>query len=515
MGEAVLELKNIQKRFPGVVALKGIDLEVRAHEILGLVGENGAGKSTLMKILVGLQRPDPGGQFLLRGRPVVLDGPEAAIRNGIGMVFQEGAMIPNLSVLDNLFLCHEDPFTRGGLLSQRRMAEKARTVLAGVGLEGLDPRAPMGELSAAQKQMVEIARLLWMSEHYGVENPILILDEPTTVLQDAEVRRLFAILNELKKRASIIFISHRLEEVVQHSDRVYVLKDGAHVGTLERTPGMDPQAPIAEVPRVVQMMVGHELSAEHYRESMQTEPGQDVVLRVRGLHKEGLFRDFSLDLRAGEIVGLVGLLGSGKEAVCRCLMGAERPDGGTIEVGGKRVRFRSPKDAIRVGIGCVPIDRRSEGLATSLDVAENVNLLVLRGLRLGPFLDPRRERANAERWATECLVKTPSLRAQAGNLSGGNQQKVVIAKWLAAHVRILILDHPTRGIDVGAKDEIYARIRTLAASGMSLLIMCDTLEEDIGLSNRLLVMKDGAVVRELSCAAREKPSPVEVVSHVV
>jgi ribose transport system ATP-binding protein len=248
---------------------------------------------------------------------------------------------------------------------------------------------------------------------------------------------------------------------------------------------------------------------------MQNHPSPVVALRVRGLRKEGVFRDFSLELRAGEIVGLVGLLGSGKEAVCRCLMGAERPDAGTIEVGGRRVRFRSPKDAIRVGIGCVPIDRRSEGLATSLDVAENVNLLVLRGLRTGPFLDPRREKASAEHWIRECLVKTPSLRAQAGNLSGGNQQKVVIAKWLAAHVKILILDHPTRGIDVGAKDEIYARIRTLAAAGMSLLIMCDTLEEDIGLSHRLVVMKDGAVVREVPCAARAKPSPVEVVSYVV
>jgi ribose transport system ATP-binding protein len=518
MAEAVLQLRNIQKRFPGVVALKGIDLDVRPHEILGLVGENGAGKSTLMKILVGLQRPDPGGTMLLHGRPLELDGPEASIRNGIGMVFQEGCMIPNLSVLDNLFLCHEEPFRIAGFLSKRRMTEKARTVLGTVGLAGLDPRKQMGELSAAQKQMVEVARLLWLSEHYGVENPILILDEPTTVLQEAEVEILFSLLNELKKRASIIFISHRLEEVVQHSDRVYVLKDGEHVGTLERDASASAparRAPVAEVPKVVRLMVGHELSAEHYKESLQSEPSQAVALTVRGLRREGAFRDFSLELRAGEIVGLVGLLGSGKEALCRCLMGAERPDGGTIELAGKRVRFRSPKDAIKVGIGCVPIDRRSDGLATSLDVAENVNLLVLRRLLTGPFLDPRREKENAERWIRECLIKTPSLRTQCANLSGGNQQKVVIAKWLAAEVKVLILDHPTRGIDVGAKDEIYARIRALAAAGMSLLVMCDTLEEDIGLSNRLIVMKDGAVVRELPCAARHKPSPVDVVSYVV
>jgi len=511
MSEPMLQLRAIEKRFPGVVALKGIDLDLRSHEILGLVGENGAGKSTLMKILVGLERPD-GGEIRLRGRPVVLDGPESAIRNGIGMVFQEGCMIPNLSILDNLFLCHEAPFQRLGLLSPRRMAARTRELLAAVGLEKLDPHKRMGDLTAAQKQMVEIARLLWLSEHYGVENPVLILDEPTTVLQENEVRLLFTILGELRKRASIIFISHRLEEVVQHSDRIYVLKDGAHVGTMERTA---PQAPVAEVPNVVRLMVGHELSAEHYRESLQREGGGEVALRVRGLQKAKGFRDFSLDLRAGEIVGLVGLLGSGKEEVCRCLSGADRPDAGSIEVGGKAVRFATPKDAIAVGIGCVPIDRRSDGLATSLDVADNINLLILRRLLRGPFLDPRRERESADRWVKECLIKTPSLRALCGNLSGGNQQKVVIAKWLAAQVKVLILDHPTRGIDVGAKEEIYARIRALAASGMSLLIMCDTLEEDIGLSNRLLVMKDGAVVGEIPCAAHAKPSPIDVLSHVV
>jgi ribose transport system ATP-binding protein len=506
MGEPVLQLRGVEKRFPGVVALKAIDLEVRANEILGLVGENGAGKSTLMKILVGLERPDAG-QILLRGRVTTIDGPEAAIRNGIGMVFQEGCMIPNLSVLDNLFLCHEDAFARFGLLSTRRMAERARTQLDAVGLSRLDPFKQMNELSAAQKQMVEVARLLWLSELYGVENPTLILDEPTTVLQDGEVKILFSILRELRQRASIVFISHRLEEVVQVSDRICVLKDGERVAELDRAE--------AEVSKVVRLMVGHELSAERYRESMQGAPARQVVLRVKGLRKEGAFRDFSLELRTGEIVGLVGLLGSGKEEVCRCLSGAERPDGGTIEVSGTPVRFTTPRDAITVGIGCVPIDRRSDGLATSLDVADNVNLLVLRRLLMGPFLDPRRERQSADHWVRECLVKTPSLRALCANLSGGNQQKVVIAKWLAARVKVLILDHPTRGIDVGAKDEIYARIRTLATAGMSLIIMCDTLEEDIGLSNRLVVMKDGAMVVEMSCTAGEKPTPLEVVSHVV
>jgi ABC-type sugar transport system ATPase subunit len=341
MSQAILEARGIRKSYPGVVALKGIDLAVYRNEILGLVGENGAGKSTLMKILIGLEKPDAG-EIRLRGQKVELSGPAAAIRGGVGMVFQEGCLLPNLSIADNLFLCHEESFRRHGLLFARRTAGEARRQLEAV-----------------------------------------------------------------------------------------------------------------------------------------------------------------------------GLLGSGKEEVCRCLAGSQQPDRGTILLGGKKARFASPKDAIAAGIGCVPIDRRNEGLATSLDVASNINLLVLRRLAGSPLLSPRRERRNAGRWVRECLIKTPSLQTLCGNLSGGNQQKVVIAKWLAAEVRVLILDHPTRGIDVGAKDEIYRRIRELAAAGMSLIIMCDTLEEDIGLANRLIVMKDGKIVRELDCPRGSKPAPLDVIGYIV
>ncbi len=506
MSQPILEAKGIGKKYPGVAALKGVDLAVYPHEILGLVGENGAGKSTLMKILIGLEKPDAG-EIRLRGSKVELSGPAAAIRGGIGMVFQEGCLLPNLSIADNLFLCHEEGFRRRGLLSARAMTQEARRQLAAVGLDKLDPRRIVGELTASEKQMVEIARLLWLSQLYGVENPTLILDEPTTVLQDQEVRVLFQILGQLKSRASMVFISHRLEEVLQLADRICVLKDGALAAELRRGQ--------AELRGVARLMVGHELAEERCRESLQTEAAPEVVLQVEGLELAGRFRDFRLALRRGEIVSLVGLLGSGKEEVCRCLAGSEQPDRGTIRLGGRKLRFGSPKDAIAAGIGCVPIDRRNEGLATSLDVASNINLLVLRRLSSGPLLSPRRERRNAERWVEEWLIKTPSLQTLCGNLSGGNQQKVVIAKWLAAEVRVLILDHPTRGIDVGAKDEIYRRIRELAASGMSLIIMCDTLEEDIGLANRLVVMKDGNIVRELACPKGGKPAPLDVIGYIV
>jgi ribose transport system ATP-binding protein len=506
VSQAILEARTIAKSYPGVAALKGIDLAVYPREILGVVGENGAGKSTLMKILIGLEKPD-NGEIRLRGARAELEGPAAAIRGGVGMVFQEGCLMPNLSIMDNLFLCHEEGFRRWGLLSARREAAEARRQLEEVGLPKLDPRVLVGELSASQKQMVEIARLLWLSRLYGVENPALILDEPTTVLQEGEVKILFEILGALKRRASILFISHRLEEVLQISDRVCVLKDGQVVATLSRG-----QATTREVAR---LMVGHELAEERCRESLQTDPRSETVLEVQGLGLDAHFRDFRLRLRRGEIVSLVGLLGSGKEEVCRCLAGSQQPDRGKILLEGRKVRFASPKEAIAAGIGCVPIDRRNEGLATSLDVASNINLLVLRRLAGGLLLSPRRERQNAGRWVEECLIKTPSLQTLCGNLSGGNQQKVVIAKWLAAEVRVLILDHPTRGIDVGAKDEIYKRIRELAASGISLIIMCDTLEEDIGLANRLVIMKDGRVVRELDCPRGAKPAPLDVIGDIV
>jgi ribose transport system ATP-binding protein len=506
MSQAILEARGIGKSYPGVVALKGIDLAVYRNEILGLVGENGAGKSTLMKILIGLEKPDTG-EIRLRGQRVELSGPAAAIRGGVGMVFQEGCLLPNLSIADNLFLCHEEGFRRHGLLFARRTAGEARRQLEAVGLHKLDPRRIVGELSPSEKQMVEIARLLWLSQLYGAENPALILDEPTTVLQDNEVRILFDILGRLKSRASIVFISHRLEEVIHLADRVCVLKDGRLAATLPRGQ--------AELRGVARLMVGHELAEERCRESLQSDPGSETVLEVQGLGVDGRFQDFRLELHRGEIVSLVGLLGSGKEEVCRCLAGSQQPDRGTVLLRGKKARFASPKDAIAAGIGCVPIDRRNEGLATSLDVASNINLLVLRRLAGSPLLSPRRERRNAGRWVQECLIKTPSLQTLCGNLSGGNQQKVVIAKWLAAEVRVLILDHPTRGIDVGAKDEIYRRIRELAAAGMSLIIMCDTLEEDIGLANRLVVMKDGRIVRELDCPRGGKPAPLDVIGYIV
>ena len=430
-----LAMRGIRKEYPGVVALDGVDLDILPNEILGLVGENGAGKSTLMKVMIGLVQPDAG-TIELAGERVVLADPRQAVERGVGMVFQEGCLIPNLTILESLFLCHELQFRRRGLLSGRAMREEARRVLAELNLV-LDVDVPVGEVTPATRQMVEIARLLWLSSLYGQKNPVLILDEPTTVLNDDERATLFDSLRRLKRRASVVFISHRLQEVLENTDRIVVLKDGRKVAELPAA-----QAKPAEIE---ELMVGHTFATDRYREHEQAVPGSEVLLEVKELSRHKAFDPLSFSVRRGEIVSLVGLVGSGKEAVCRCINGLERPDGGAVYLGGKKISAGSPSEAVRRGIGHVPVDRRADGLALAMSVSENINLLVLEQLRVAGFIAPRLEAKNARRWIDDCRIKTPSARALAGTLSGGNQQKTVIAKWLSSSVKMLVLDHPTRG----------------------------------------------------------------------
>jgi ribose transport system ATP-binding protein len=504
-GEPVLELRGVTKSYPGVIALDEVDLTVYRNEIVGLIGENGAGKSTLMKILIGLIQPDAG-SYKLRGERVTLRDPASAARHGVGMVFQEGSLLPNLSIMENLFLCHEIGFRKFGLLSQRAMRETASSVLRQVKVT-LDLDTPISETTTAVRQMVEIARLLWLSRLYHQENPVLVLDEPTTVMTENERKTLFTILDEIKRQASIILISHRLQEIVENADRIVILKDGRNVVELE--------AERANVAEIESMMVGHTFAAKRYREEEQVEPGDEIVLSGRNLSKRGAFEALNISIRKGEIISLVGLVGSGKEAVCRCITGLEKADTGSITLGGKKLVPGSPSETVRLGIGHIPIDRRSEGLALGMTVAENVNLLVLDRLKTAGFLSPAREQKNALRLIEECRIKTPSASTMCANLSGGNQQKTVIAKWLSAKIQLLVLDHPTRGVDVGAKEEIYKLIRRLARDGISMIVMCDTLEEDIGLCNRMLVMKDGRLVSEVSCYRDRKPSPNQIIALIV
>jgi len=503
--DSILALRGITKTFPGVVALDGVELAIRRNEVVGLVGENGAGKSVLMKIMIGLMQPDEG-SIMLGGEPITLRNPLDAIRNGIGMVFQDGSMVPNMSVTENLFLCHENGFSNLGVFSLRSMRESARALLAELHLH-IDVNLPVAEIGPAARQMVEIARLLWLSRLYGRDNPVLILDEPTTVLADKERETLFAILRDIKKRASVVFISHRIQEVIENSDRICVLKDGKNVTEMD--------ASDARLVRIEQLMVGHSFSADRFHQDDQGAGGGKEILRVENLDRAGSFEPISFTVGEGEIVSLIGLVGSGKEEVCKCIAGLEKADTGSIFLDGRRLPMGSPSSAVRAGVGHIPIDRRSEGLALMMSVAENVNLLVLNRLKAGVLLSPARERKNAQHWVAECQIKTPSISTMCANLSGGNQQKTVISKWLSSQVRLLILDHPTRGVDVGAKDEIYKLMRRLAKEGIGMIIMCDTLEEDIGLSNRMLVMKDGRLMKEVDSSPRSKPSPQSIISLIV
>jgi ribose transport system ATP-binding protein len=503
--EPVLELRRITKSYPGVVALDKVDFAVNHNEIVGLIGENGAGKSTLMKILIGLIQPDDG-LYKLRGERITLRDPANAARHGVGMVFQEGSLVPNLSIMENLFLCHEIGFRKFGFLSQRAMRETASSVLSLVKITS-DLDTPISDTTPAIRQMVEIARLLWLSRLYRQENPVLVLDEPTTVLTESERKTLFTILNEIKRQASIILISHRLQEIVENSDRIVILKDGKNVTEMD--------ARRAQIADIENQMVGHTFAAERYREDEQVEPSPEIVLSVRDLSKRGAFELFNFSVKKGEIVSLVGLVGSGKEAVCRCINGLDKPDTGSISLGGKELVPGSPSETVRSGVGHIPIDRRSEGLALGMTVAENVNLLVLDRLKVAGLVSPGREKRNARRLIEDCRIKTPSSSTMCANLSGGNQQKTVIAKWLSSKIRLLVLDHPTRGVDVGAKEEIYKLIRRLARDGISMIIMCDTLEEDIGLCNRMLIMKDGRLVGELNCPRDKKPSPSNIIALIV
>lgn len=501
----IIEFKGIRKVFPGVVALKGFDMDIYEKEILGLVGENGAGKSTLMKILTGIYQPD-GGQFILRGKPVAMQDSMDAIEQGIGMVFQEGSILPNLTVAENMFLCHEKEFSRYGVVSEPLMRAEARKVLQENDID-INPATICSKLSPAQSQMVEISRLLWLSRLYKHENPVLILDEPTTVLLEKEINILFGILRRIKEKATVILISHRLEEIVENSDRIVVLKDGDYVTDMLQA--------VADTNKIEKLMVGRDLAEGYYRRNEQVAPTEEVVLEVENLSIEDVLEPISFKLHKGEILAMVGLIGSGKEELVKSLGGSVPASTGIIKRNGKKVTIKQPKHAISNAIGYIPIDRRIEGLATDLDIAENINMLVYKNLKKFGLINGKKERDNANHWMGIVKVKATSQRMKCGNLSGGNQQKVVLGKWLSADSEVLIVDHPTRGIDVGAKDEIYHHIRTLAKQGKSMIIMCDTLEEDIGLCNRMLILKDGKMVDEVSCPPEAKPTPADIIESIV
>jgi ribose transport system ATP-binding protein len=500
----VLEVRSVSKTFPGVKALEDVSFAINKGEVVGLIGENGAGKSTLLKILNGIYMPDGGGVFV-NGKPVSINSPREAFDTGIAMVFQEQSVLPTLTVAENIFLGREEEFIRFGLISKRRMNEAAASELAKVHLN-VNPATRCADLTFAQRQMVEIAKALSLDSRIKGDVTVL-LDEPTSVLEKKEVDLLFRIVNDLKHRASFVFISHRLEEVLHISDRIYVLRDGKSVAEVA--------AKQATIKQLHQHMVGRQLHHEYYREVRQALPQNNVVLEARDLGKENSFSDVSFKLHKGEVLGIAGVIGSGREDLARCLSGHSVADSGSIISNGQSIVIKQPSDATAHSIGLVPAERKVEGIVASFSVSENMTLAALPKFVSAGVIRIRDETKTAQSWIDRLSIKTPSAKTMAGSLSGGNQQKVVLSKWRIADVSVLILDHPTRGIDVGAKEDVYDLIRDMTAEGLAIILLGDTLDEVIGLSNRILVMRDGRITQEFESPAGGKPSQVDLVTHMV
>ncbi|MBW2056840.1 MAG: sugar ABC transporter ATP-binding protein [Deltaproteobacteria bacterium] len=478
--ETILEMRNISKSFPGVKALDNVSFECKRGRISCLCGENGAGKSTLVKILVGIYRQDQG-EIIFRGEKTEISSPWDAYRSGISMIYQESNLVPHLSVGENILLGHEP--SRGMVINSDRLYADAERLLQRLGLS-IDPRTLVYKLGVAQQQMVALAKVL------SLNSDLVIMDEPTSSLPFHEVETLFGCVKALREQGkAIIYISHRLEEVFQIGDEIVVLRDGRKTGVLTREEA-DPRT-------LIRMMVGREVDRV-YPVKQETAVRRNPILSVKDLNTATV-KDINFEVRRGEVLGIGGLVGSWRTELARAIFGIEPLQSGEIYLDGRRIDPKDPGEAIRAGIGFLTENRKEEGLVVTLSVAKNISLPVLRKISHFAFwLDKHREKEMTTTLARELAIRTPSLNTEVNSLSGGNQQKVVLAKWLSAAPKLMIFDEPTRGLDVGAKSEIHQLIRKLAANGTGILLISSELPELIGLSDRVLVMRKGRMVGELS-----------------
>ncbi len=467
----IVRFLDVSKEFPGVLAVDGVDLDIMPGEVHVVAGENGAGKSTLMKLLSQVERPTRG-RIELSGEPVEFHGPGHAQHLGVAMVYQEFALAPDLSVAENLYLGREPG--RLGFVDRGKEREKAGALLGRVGLEVSPTRLVMG-LTVAEMQRVEIAKAL------AIDAKVVIMDEPTATLAEKEIDELFGVIESLTSEGiAILYISHRLDEIFRVADRVTVMRDGKIVETL----------PVSELDedRLVRLMVGREIGNLYPKP--ETEIG-DVLLRATGISRGQKLKDCSFELRSGEILGFAGLVGAGRTELARAVFGADRVDGGTVELEGRELRARKPQDAIDVGIGYLTEDRKGEGLALQLGIDQNITLANLP--MVAGFINLGEERDIARRWKDELDIRTPSIRRRVQLLSGGNQQKVVVARWLETNARVLFFDEPARGIDVGAKAEMFGLIGDLAKEGRGIVLISSYLPELLNMCDRILVMHEGEV----------------------
>jgi len=474
MSEPILRMSNISKNFAGVHALRGVDFDLYPGEVHAILGENGAGKSTLIKVITGVHQPN-GGEIYLNGQQAHFADPRETRQHGIAAIYQEPSLFPDLDIAENIFVGRQ-PMQAGGRVAWGQMYRQASELLDSLGVQ-LNPKTKARDLSVAQQQMVEIARAL------SVNAKILIMDEPTSSLTLAEVEDLFRIVRQLRQTGTaIVFISHRLEDLFELADRVTVLRDGSYVGT-RFIEGVTTE-------ELIQMMVGRTLADLFPKQEVEA---GEIILQIDGLGREGVFADVSFELRKGEILGMAGLVGAGRTDVARAVFGISPATAGTIAVDGQRVSITSPQQAMKLGLAYVPEDRQHHGLVLPMNISHNITLPILSEFVKGGWVDNEDELEAAGQAASQMEVKAASIWQKARELSGGNQQKVVLAKWLATHPRILILDEPTRGIDVGTKAAVHGLMSELAAQGMAILMISSELPEILGMSDRILVMREGRV----------------------
>lgn len=481
MTENILQLNEISKSFSGVEVLHSVSFSLHPGEVHALLGENGAGKSTLVKVMTGVHQPN-GGQIFLNGEPVQFAGTRESRQAGIAAIYQELSLFPDLDVAENIFVGRQ-PTTTGGRIDWRKLYKEADELLTSLGVH-LDLKHKARSLSIAQQQMVEIARA------FSIDARILIMDEPTSSLTLNEVADLFRLVRRLREKGTaIVFISHRLEELFEIADRVTVLRDGSYVGTRA----------MQEVTRddLIRMMVGRTITNLFPKQDVQA---GKVVLRVENLTRAGLFEDISFELHAGEILGMAGLIGAGRTDVARAIFGVEPPTSGIIQINGQPIQIRSPQQAIDLGLAYVPEDRQAHGLIPPMNIIANLSLPTLGKYIRGGWLQAKAERVAAIDIARQMEVRANNIWQKARELSGGNQQKIVLGKWLATKPRILILDEPTRGIDVGTKAAVHELMSALAADGIAILMISSELPEVLGMSDRVLVMREGHMTATLSRA---------------
>lgn len=479
MGEVILTMKGIDKSFPGVHALDHVDLEVRKGEVLALMGENGAGKSTLMKVLTGIYKKDEG-TITYEGKEVEFENPRAAQAAGIVIVHQELNMMNHLTVAQNIFIGRE--IMKGSLIDDAKMNEEAKKLFDKLNID-IDPTEKMGNLTVGKQQMCEIAKAI------SHDAKVIIFDEPSAALTESEIEELFKIIRDLRdKGVGMVYISHRMDEIKVITDRVTVMRDGTYVGTIITKDSTKDD--------IINMMVGRVIYEDPKTES-NVKADAPVVLKVEHLNAGKMVRDVSFELRKGEILGFSGLMGAGRTETARALFGADKKDSGEIYINGKKVEINSPEDAVKCGIGYLSEDRKRYGCVVGKTVAENTTMASLENFMKGLFINKKKEEASAWEYVKALKTKTPTVDTEVVNLSGGNQQKVVIAKWLVRDCEILIFDEPTRGIDVGAKSEIYTLMNELVAQGKSIIMISSEMTEVLRMSDRIIVMCEGRKTGEI------------------